>query len=361
MYLGGGGAWSSAKLLNHEVAHNLNLRHTWNENDYCSDTPFNNNCWNINFPANTNCDDWCEISNNMMDYNFSQQAISPCQINRMQDHLDGVANPYVYSCDGCMPTHSFFYMPESVCIPTEGKITFMPKVYIDGRGSWKEDSYQIEIYKVDNVGDIGQVGNTYHNSSYTGEVGQFNLSAIYNFQPGNVYLVKLVTLNDCGGHASIGWITVESGSWLEEPALEPPVGILPIPPYIVDPLVYQPSIPVFIEKPAIVQPIDREGESDDGNNESNKKNITTKSTIHITPNPAKGIVEVTYQVDANSDYQLSLVSIFGEQLQILEQGNVITAEERQLRFDSNPYPSGVYVVVLTTEKGKQTKQLIIAK
>ena len=85
------------------------------------------------------------------------------------------------------------------------------------------------------------------------------------------------------------------------------------------------------------------------------------TTITIAPNPAKGMVEVTYQVTANSDYQLSLVSIFGEQLEVLEQGNSIVNEKRNLRFDSSSYPSGVYVIVLTTDKGKQAKQLIIAK
>jgi hypothetical protein len=37
-----GEGWSvnfSAQLLNHEVGHTLNLRHTWNENDNCQDTP----------------------------------------------------------------------------------------------------------------------------------------------------------------------------------------------------------------------------------------------------------------------------------------------------------------------------------
>jgi len=79
-------AWDNAGLLAHEVGHVLGLRHTWNGGDGCKDTPHNSNCWN------TSDKPPCEgiTSNNLMDYNATQAAITPCQINTMHTNM---ANP----------------------------------------------------------------------------------------------------------------------------------------------------------------------------------------------------------------------------------------------------------------------------
>lgn len=72
-------AWQHATNLNHEIAHVLGLSHSWYRNDGCDDTPPNSNCWrSTGRPP-------CEgpVSNNMMDYNSSQMALTPCQIGRM--------------------------------------------------------------------------------------------------------------------------------------------------------------------------------------------------------------------------------------------------------------------------------------
>jgi hypothetical protein len=70
------GPWNLATLMNHELGHCFGLSHSWNTDDGCDDTPKNPGCWNYGSPP-------CEIpSNNMMDYNAYQNAITPCQIGR---------------------------------------------------------------------------------------------------------------------------------------------------------------------------------------------------------------------------------------------------------------------------------------
>ena len=76
------GASFSAGLLNHEVGHVLGLAHSW-QNDGCDDTPRNPNCWNYakSGPCKT------MVSNNMMDYNAWQIALTPCQIGRVHQNF----------------------------------------------------------------------------------------------------------------------------------------------------------------------------------------------------------------------------------------------------------------------------------
>ncbi len=66
-------------VLNHEIGHTLGLHHTWNSSDdifydnNCSDTPINDNCWNLD-EDDDECDEIMEVSNNVMDYNWNKLA-----------------------------------------------------------------------------------------------------------------------------------------------------------------------------------------------------------------------------------------------------------------------------------------------
>ena len=88
--------WFSASLLAHELGHSMGLYHTWCGGDYCDDTPDNHDCWNNGTAPNSNdCLTYppgytCPIaSNNLMDYNASESALTQCQINRIHYFLLG--------------------------------------------------------------------------------------------------------------------------------------------------------------------------------------------------------------------------------------------------------------------------------
>jgi hypothetical protein len=78
IYQLGGEDWAYATLLNHEVGHVFGLSHSWST-DGCDDTPKHPNCfYSSGVPP---CDG--VTSNNLMDYNNSQMAITPCQLGKM--------------------------------------------------------------------------------------------------------------------------------------------------------------------------------------------------------------------------------------------------------------------------------------
>ncbi len=79
-------SWNYGTVLNHEIGHVMSLRHSWISNDGCEDTPKHKNCYSNTGKAP--CDG--VISNNLMDYNHSQMALTPCQIGKVHQVIGDI-------------------------------------------------------------------------------------------------------------------------------------------------------------------------------------------------------------------------------------------------------------------------------
>lgn len=196
--LGNTGSWELAPAVNHELCHLLGLNHPFQSSSFnwgeCADAPMNANCWNVNQPATPDCSSINQVSNNLMDYNFSQSSLAPCQIGIMQDNLNScLASRYVYRCSDCLPvTATFEVAAEEGCMPTV--------IWMDSRVATNYDWYKMTIDRLNFQGQI--VAGTHYEKTVFGQLlGRTPLNAAYSFRAGTTYRVQLATYGYCGSDA----------------------------------------------------------------------------------------------------------------------------------------------------------------
>ena len=115
-------------VINHEVGHLLGLYHD-NGGDDCADTGEHPNCYSYD-PNDPVCGNWANISNNvMMSAGLPwQEALTPCQIDRIQTRLLGNLSSYVEQCvQECSPASPSFTLTNNIiCSRASQIVTIYP-------------------------------------------------------------------------------------------------------------------------------------------------------------------------------------------------------------------------------------------
>lgn len=185
--------WQVASNVNHEIGHLLGLNHTWYNmpgRGYvdCADAPSNANCWGLNSPvsAGAACNAPSKLSNNLMDYNLWQSALSVCQVGIIQYNLNNPLRRFVASCDPCTAAGLSLRLPTATC----GSVS---NIWLDGRGSFNDDAYDLTIDKLDTNSNVLS---TYSTRRWQ-RIGRQQLDALTVFQPFSRYRVRVATWSAC--------------------------------------------------------------------------------------------------------------------------------------------------------------------
>jgi len=290
----------------------MGLYHTWpvsppGQTDFCNDTPEGHpNCWTLGNPP---CDNWANISNNVMDYNegFPAPAVTPCQIDRAHStqFLGGTLSNYVNTCSNCIPANAFFTLdqqPSSDCI--------LAQVYMEGTGSFNETQYKLEIYEVPFYGSTTIIPGTLLQLSFIGTIGKFNLSSFYGFQLGKTYRIMLEVKNSCSG-----WDSQVEYMYAYDPAGCSPLAL-----------------------------------STEG-----------IGSFQVSPNPSSGQANISLIMSEPQKLSLFLYDRYGNLIARVWEERPFSAGVYQEKWNGNHLKNGLYIWVLQNEKHRFTQLWSINK
>jgi Metallo-peptidase family M12B Reprolysin-like len=197
-WLGYRAAWNDGlnggvgHTLNHEIGHIFGLDHD-NGDDGCSDTGEHLSCYSYD-PNDPDCGNWANISNNvMMSAGLPwQEALTPCQIDKIQTRLLGNLSSYVEQCvQECAISDPSF----SLNIPITTTVCKVSNVIMTLNNASVNNRWKLDVKNNNNIFSTG-----WNNSTPPTTINVGQLSGI-NFKKAGPFSITMSTDNfpNCPG------------------------------------------------------------------------------------------------------------------------------------------------------------------
>jgi hypothetical protein len=165
-------------ILNHEIGHLLGLWHD-DRTDFCDDTGTHTGC-GYYIQGDPVCGSWLNISNNvMMPRGLPwQEALTPCQIDRMQIRLLGNLSSYVEQCiQECSPANPSFTLTNNIiCSRASQVVTIYPNNTANS-SKWKVKVTRPNGQEFTNAWQTGSIPSSINLNSTLG----MNFTAVGNY------------------------------------------------------------------------------------------------------------------------------------------------------------------------------------
>jgi len=80
--------------------------------------------------------------------------------------------------------------------------------------------------------------------------------------------------------------------------------------------------------------------------------------LHIYPNPASDFINISFDLKTDTKVKLEIYNGAGQLIDILSEEQLLPGKHSR-NYNISGLPSGVYMVILKTKTGTETKKIII--